>query len=195
MPHAPASSSMADSSANMPGHSPGARIQDGVGTSSRTTRWVVRRCGAAYMCRVATADCSVNSLSVEVWPMTSWHSAVSLPSGPAPSRTRWIDGARWPVTANICGRVTAHLTGRPVTRAAMAARMTLARGIPLAPKPPPTCSAITRTCPGSSPNTAATCPAARDGPWVASYTVSVSPCHAATVACGSIGWLCSAGVR
>ena len=57
---------MADSSANMPGHSPGARIQDGVGTSRRTTRWVVRRCGAAYMCRVATAVCSANSLSVEV---------------------------------------------------------------------------------------------------------------------------------
>jgi hypothetical protein len=27
------------------------------------------------MCRVATADCSVNSLSVDVWSMTSWHSA------------------------------------------------------------------------------------------------------------------------
>ena len=52
MPQAPASSSMADSRANIPGHSPGARIQDGVGTSSRTTRWVVRRCGAAYMCLV-----------------------------------------------------------------------------------------------------------------------------------------------
>ena len=48
---------------------------------------------------------------------------------------------------------------------------------------------------GSSPNTAAIWPAARDGPWVASYKVSVSPCHAAMLACGSIGWLCSAGVR
>jgi hypothetical protein len=86
MPQAPASSSMADSRANIPGHSPGARIQDGVGTSSRTTRWVVRRCGAAYMCLVATADCSANSLSVEVWSMTSWPTAISRPSGPAPSR-------------------------------------------------------------------------------------------------------------
>ncbi len=187
MRHASASSSMADSRANIPGHSPGARIQDGVGTSSRTTRWVVRRCGAAYMCLVATADCSVNSLRVEVWSKTSWHTAASRPSGLAPSRTRWIAGARWPVTANICARVTAHLTGRPVTRAAMAARMTFGRGIPFAPNPPPTCSAITRTCPGSRPNTAAICPAVRDGPWVASYTVSVPPSHAATVACGSIG--------
>ena len=38
-----------DSSANMPGHSPGARIHDGVGTSSAATRCVVRRFGAAYM--------------------------------------------------------------------------------------------------------------------------------------------------
>jgi len=88
MRQACASSSMADSSANIPGHSPGARIQDGVGTSSRTTRWVVRRWGAAYMCLVATADCSANSLSVEVWSITSWHSATSLPSRPEPSRTR-----------------------------------------------------------------------------------------------------------
>ena len=147
------------------------------------------------MCLVATADCSVNSLSVEVWSKTSWPTATSLPPGSAPSRTRCIDGARWPVTENICCLVTAHLTGRPVTRAAIAARITLGRGIPLAPNPPPTCSAITRTPPGSSPNTAAIWPAARDGPWVESYKVSMSPCHAAIVACGSIGLLCSAGVR
>ena len=43
MPHAVASSSIADSSAYMPGHSPGARIHDGVGTSSAASRWPVRR--------------------------------------------------------------------------------------------------------------------------------------------------------
>ena len=56
-----ASSSIADSSANMPGHSPGARIHDGVGTSSATRRCVVRRFGAAYIIRVTTAVCSANS--------------------------------------------------------------------------------------------------------------------------------------
>ena len=37
--------------------------------------------------------------------------------------------------------------------------------------------------------------AARDGPCVASNTVSRSPSHQAIVACGSIGLLCSPGVR
>ena len=46
-PGARASSSIADSSANMPGHSPGARIHDGVGTSSFASRCVVRRFGDA----------------------------------------------------------------------------------------------------------------------------------------------------
>ena len=32
----------------MPGHSPGARIQEGTGTSSAASRCVVRRFGAAY---------------------------------------------------------------------------------------------------------------------------------------------------
>lgn len=41
IPHRSASSSSADSSANEPGASPGARIQVGVGTSSRTTRLAV----------------------------------------------------------------------------------------------------------------------------------------------------------
>ena len=43
MPQAIASSSMAHSSAYIPGHSPGARIHDGVGTSSGATRWDVLR--------------------------------------------------------------------------------------------------------------------------------------------------------
>src|SRR6184192_770772 len=52
-----ASSSIADSSANMPGHSPGARIQKGVGTSSRASRCVVERLGTAYI--IAHAHSSV----------------------------------------------------------------------------------------------------------------------------------------
>ena len=94
MPHATASSSIADSSANMPGHSPGARIHDGVGTSSATSRCVVRRSGAAYMWRVASAVCSANSCTVEVCSNASWPIARSRPSRAAPSRTRWIVGVR-----------------------------------------------------------------------------------------------------
>ena len=51
----PASSSIATSGPNMPGHSPGARIQDGTGTSSAASRCVVRRFGAAYIIRVGDA--------------------------------------------------------------------------------------------------------------------------------------------
>lgn len=48
MPHFSASSSSADSSANEPGASPGARIQVGVGTSSRTARLTVWCASASY---------------------------------------------------------------------------------------------------------------------------------------------------
>ena len=46
-PQATAISSIADSSAHIPEHSPGARMMLGVGTSSAANRWVLRRCGAA----------------------------------------------------------------------------------------------------------------------------------------------------
>ena len=89
-----ASSSIADSSANMPGHSPGARIHDGVGTSSATSRCRVRRSGAAYIIRVGVQVCSANSRTVEVCSNASWAIAVSRPSFVAPRRTRWIVGVR-----------------------------------------------------------------------------------------------------
>ena len=88
MPAAIASSSIADSSAYIPGHSPGARIQEGVGTSSWATRCPVRRFGAAYITRVHTAVCSANSRTVEVCSTTSCEIAVRLPSALAPSRSR-----------------------------------------------------------------------------------------------------------
>ena len=93
-PHAIAISSIADSSAYIPGLSPGARKIDGVGTSSRASRCVVRRFGAAYIMRVATAVCSANSSSVDVCSTTSCAIAVSLPSRSAPRRMRWIVGVR-----------------------------------------------------------------------------------------------------
>ena len=79
---------IADSSANIPGHSPGARIHDGVGTSSATSRWRVRRSGAAYIMRVGVQVCSANSRTVEVCSKASWPIARNRPSRPAPRRTR-----------------------------------------------------------------------------------------------------------
>ena len=48
-PSASASSSIATSGPNMPGHSPGARIHEGTGTSRAASRCVVRRFGEAYI--------------------------------------------------------------------------------------------------------------------------------------------------
>ena len=94
MPAACASSSIADSSAYMPGHSPGARIHDGVGTSSAASRCAVRRFGAAYIQREQIAVCSANSFSRDVCSVASCEIACSRPSAPAPSRRRWIVGVR-----------------------------------------------------------------------------------------------------
>ncbi len=86
-PAASASSSIATSSANMPGISPGARIHEGTATSRPATRWLVRRCGAEYIIREGTAVCSVYSLIAEVWLTAACSSATMRPSGSAPSRT------------------------------------------------------------------------------------------------------------
>ena len=89
-----ASSSIADSSANMPGHSPGARIHDGVGTSSATSRCRVRRSGAAYIMRVG-----VHGLLGELAHGRGLLEGVVGDRGQpavavAPRRTRWIVGVR-----------------------------------------------------------------------------------------------------
>jgi hypothetical protein len=55
---------------------------------------VVRRCGAAYIQRVATAVCSANSTRVELCSKTSWQIAVSSPPREAPNRSRWMIGER-----------------------------------------------------------------------------------------------------
>ncbi len=87
---------MADSSAYMPGASPGARIHDGEGTSSAATRCTVRLCGAAYITRAGTAACSTNSLMREVWVVTSCTTDVRRPSAAAPSRSRCSVGSTVP---------------------------------------------------------------------------------------------------
>ncbi len=83
----------------MPGHSPGARIQEGVGTSSAATRWDVRNAGVPYMTRAGTAACSTNSFTREVYVVTSCTRAVSRPPESAPRRSRCRVGARCPTTA------------------------------------------------------------------------------------------------
>ena len=168
MPSATASSSIADSSAYMPGVSPGARIHDGAGTFSLASRWVVRIAGVPYMTRVLEAVCSANSVRMAVCSITSCVTAVSRPSAVAPSSRCWMVGVRWPVSANICCLVSATLTGRSTARAAMAARMACGRVVPLDPKPPPTCGETTRTRSVSSPSTAAIVSRSADGPWVES---------------------------
>ncbi len=94
MSRAIASSSMADSSANMPGVSPGARNHDGVGTSRRARRWVLRRAAPPYIARATVAVCSVNSFRREDWLNASWETAVMVPSFAAPRRTRENVGVR-----------------------------------------------------------------------------------------------------
>jgi len=99
------------------------------------------------------------------------------------------------VKANIICRVTASFTGAPTTRAARTASTTFGRALPLEPKPPPTCSARTRTSAGSTPNSVARSPATALVPWVESQTVRASPSQTAVLACGSMGLLNSAGVE
>ena len=78
-PRSPARRS-ADSSAYIPGHSPGRAHPRRRRDVQRDSRCVVRRFGAAYIIRVATAVCSANSRTVEVCSTTSWAIAVRRPS-------------------------------------------------------------------------------------------------------------------
>jgi hypothetical protein len=88
----------------------------------------------------------------------------------------------------------ATLTGRSTTFAAIAASATFGRGSPLEPNPPPTCGEITRTWPGSSPNSLPIERATPEALCVESWSVRPPCSHAATVACGSSGLLWKAGV-
>lgn len=89
-----ASSSRAASIANDPGASPGARIQVGDGTSSRTTWLAVRCASASYITRATPALGSTNSYTVDVWFSERCSRASSRPSGSAPSLIRWVVGLR-----------------------------------------------------------------------------------------------------
>ena len=192
---ATASSSIAHSSAYMPGASLGARIHDGNGTSSGARRCVVAMFGAAYIMRVAAAISSTYSLVRCVCAHTSWVIASRLPLASAPRRTRWIVGVRWLPSVNTWRRVSASFTGRPGTaRAAMAASTVFACTVPLEPKPPPTNGALTSTCSGRRPNSSLIVLRTPCTLCVESYRRSVPSLHSATVVCGSIAPWCWCGV-
>ena len=92
------------------------------------------------------------------------------------------------------GRVSASFTGRPAALAASAASTTSARMNSLPPKPPPMKGLSTRMFSGGIDNVVANARLAQAIIWLEVQTVSLSPCHAAMVAWGSIiAWL-SAGV-
>ena len=97
---ATASSSIAHSSAYMPGASLGARIHDGNGTSSGARRWVVAMLGAAYIMRVAAAIWSMYTRTRDVCAQTSCVIASRPPLASAPRHTRWIVGVRWLPSVN-----------------------------------------------------------------------------------------------
>lgn len=128
---------MADSSANIPGHSPGARIHVGDGTFNLTRQCLVSRFGAAYMVRVGAAEYSQWSLVKDVCSKDTWDTAKRRPSASAPRRMRWMVGVRCPAMTLSCSRVRTVLTGRPTASAANAARTRWALGAAFEPKPPP----------------------------------------------------------
>ena len=155
-PHA--SSSIADSNANVPEASPGARMKVGVPTLRRTRKWLVSSLGQAYRIRVASAAGSSHSSIVDVLDVLSCRTAVSVPSRAAPSVTCCTVCGRPPTGPNICRRVRASFTGRPTSRDAIAASMTCDQAEPFPPNAPPMNCDITRTCSGGMLNVFAATP-------------------------------------
>ncbi len=154
--NAAASSSIADSSANEPVVSPGARMKVGVPRFIGTIRCVVTWLGTVYNMRVTMQQVSVQSSNIDVFEILSWRIAVNVPSCRAASVKCCSVCGRAPTGPNICGRSSTRRTGRPVCFAAIAHSDTCDHDEPLQPKPPPINGEITRTSPGAMPNVWAT---------------------------------------
>ena len=171
----------------------------GTGTSSGASRWVVRRFGAAYIIRVGHGGLLGELLD----PRRSARPRRCAMAASRPSRSAAepdpLDGRACGSrrATNICWRVSASFTGRPGSAcAAMAARTTLACGVPLEPNPPPTYGQITRTCSASRPKTVGDAPphAVHALGGVPQRQRRRRPSHSGRCeACGSIGLLCSIG--
>lgn len=93
--------------------------------------------------------------------LRTW-SAVSVPSAFAPSLTVSFIGCRGEAVVNSSSRVYSKQTGRPVSRAASAARSSEITSC-LPPKPPPTRLQNTRTWSGRSAKRCASLTFAIDG--------------------------------
>ena len=133
----------------------------------------MRRLAAAYMIRVGVVVCSVNSLIVEPLRERLVEDRREAPVGvgaePDPlQRRRAVTGE-----GELLGRVVVSFTGRSTTLAASAASTTFGRGVPLEPKPPPTCGESTRTWSGAMANSFASVSRTGATPWLESCSVSV----------------------
>ena len=78
-------------------------------------------------------------------------SASIFPSRLAPSSNERIEARPWCIATMFSLRVSVHRTGLPVARA-IHPTITSSTAMPLAPKPPPTSGATTRTFSGSRPS-------------------------------------------
>ena len=78
------------------------------------------------------------------------------------------------------------MTGRRAARASAATWASKWKSH-LAPKPPPSRGTTIRTCDSAMPRQCATPERASYGVWLEVWTVTRSPDHCATIACGSIG--------
>ena len=191
---ATASSSIADSRANMPGASPGARIHDrrrDVEAGQPVRRPPVRR---GVQPRVGDRGLLGELLDHRGLLDDLVAIAVIRPSASAPRRMRWIVGVRWPTRENICWRVSANMTGRPHHRAAIAASISLRCGKAFDPN---AAADVGRDHPhllGSSPKPGTGRRRWCAAPWFESHSVSESPSQRAIEVCISIGLLCSVGV-
>ena len=103
-----------------------------------------------------------------------------------PSRSRWRVAPRWPTGPNIWSRRSTSLTGRPSIRAASTARICGPARIAFDPKPPPRNGLRSVTFSGGMPKKAAKARCAIAIAWFGVSSVSRSPSHAATIACGSM---------
>jgi hypothetical protein len=93
---------------------------------------------------------------VEVLEVLLCRMAVSAPARSAPNATCCTVRGRPPTGPNICRRVSTSFTGRPDSRAAIAARISCDHAPPLLPKPPPVKCDTTRTLSRGMPNVCAT---------------------------------------
>ena len=90
---------------------------------------------------------------------------------------------------NSSRRENTSRTGRAAARAS-AATCASKWNSHLPPNPPPRCGTMTRTSASGSCRVVATPERAMNGTCVDVQTVTLSPCHSATIARGSIGTAC-----